>query len=127
MSAGHTQYALRSAVINRRLDMQAVGRKITDYALRFDIHRFPTAFHTRIFRERKVQRRQRPVILLRRGKHCACSRRIHALLEVIDLRIALGAVQRNGRDRLSRVAEGAIRGLPSRDRRVIVVFCFLLM
>lgn len=127
MSAGHTQYALRNAVINWQLGMQAVGRKITDYALRFDIHCFLTAFHTRVFRERKVQRRQRPVILLRRGKHCACPHRIHALLEVIDLRIALGAVQRNGRDRLSRVAEGAIRGLPFRDRRVIVVFCFLLM
>ena len=56
---------------------------------------------------------------------CHCRRFLQ--LEVIDLRIALGAVQRNGRDRLSRVAEGAIRGLPFRDRRVIVVFCFLLM
>lgn len=91
MSAGHTQYALRNAVINRRLDMQAVGRKITDYALRFDIHCFLTAFHTRIFRERKVQRRQRPVILLRRGKDCACPHRIHALqaLGVVHHRLGL--------------------------------------
>ena len=91
MSAGHTQYTLRSAVTNRRLDMQAVGRKITDYALRFDIHRFLTGLHTRIFRERKVQHRQRLVILLRRGKHCACSRRIHALqaLGVIHHRLGL--------------------------------------
>ena len=91
MSAGHTQYALRSAVINWQLAMQAVGRKITDYALRFDIHRFLTAFHTRIFRERKAQRRQRPVILLRRGKHCACPHRIHALqaLGVVHHRLGL--------------------------------------
>lgn len=91
MSAGHTQYALRNAVINWRLAMQAVGRKITDYALRFDIHRFLTALHTRIFRERKVQRRQRLVILLHRGKHCACPRRIHALqaLGVVHHRLGL--------------------------------------
>lgn len=56
---------------------------------------------------------------------CHCRRFLQ--LEVIDLRIALGAVQRNGRDRLSRFVEGAIRGLPFRDRRVIVVFCILLM
>lgn len=91
MGASHTQYALRSAVINWQLAMQAVGRKITDYALRFDIHRFLTALHTRLFRERKVQRRQRLVILLHRGKHCACPRRIHALqaLGVVHHRLGL--------------------------------------
>ena len=79
MPAGRAQHALRSAVIDRQLDVQAIDRKVADHALPIDIHRLLIALHPRIFRERKVKRRQRPVILLRRGKHGVRLRRIHGL------------------------------------------------